>query len=312
MLNKRRLPSMTALQCFEAVARHLSFTRAAEELSLTQSAMSKQVAQLEEQLQHALFRRVRKRLQLTPAGELYLAEVRRILQQVELSTRFLLSYGGETEVLRVATPPTFGARWLIPQLNGWRHRHPNIHLDLRQELEPDDLRQGHCDLAFFFGPGTLPGAECIRLFGEQLVAVCAPSLLPAGGLDEPTQLAGLVLLQNASRAEAWHDWFASLERNCQGCYHGPRFDTFYMCIRAAQAGCGVALLPRFLVEEELAEGKLAIAWPHALPSQEAYYLAYPEHAAEVPKVRHFIEWMVKRLEQEQPSAGPRQTRHGPV
>ena len=154
MLNKRRLPSMTALQCFEAVARHLSFTRAAEELSLTQSAMSKQVAQLEEQLQHALFRRVRKRLQLTPAGELYLAEVRRILQQVELSTRFLLSYGGETEVLRVATPPTFGARWLIPQLNGWRHRHPNIHLDLRQELEPDDLRQGHCDLAFFFGPGT--------------------------------------------------------------------------------------------------------------------------------------------------------------
>ena len=88
------------------------------------------------------------------------------------------------------------------------------------------------------GPGTLPGAECIRLFGEQLVAVCAPSLLPAGGLDEPTQLAGLVLLQNASRAEAWHDWFASLERNCQGCYHGPRFDTFYMCIRAAQAGCG--------------------------------------------------------------------------
>ena len=304
MLNKRRLPSMTALQCFEAVARHLSFTRAAEELSLTQSAMSKQVAQLEEQLQHALFRRVRKRLQLTPAGELYLAEVRRILQQVELSTRFLLSYGGETEVLRVATPPTFGARWLIPQLNGWRHRHPNIHLDLRQELEPDDLRQGHCDLAFFFGPGTLPGAECIRLFGEQLVAVCAPSLLPAGGLDEPTQLAELVLLQNASRAEAWHDWFASLERNCQGCYHGPRFDTFYMCIRAAQAGCGVALLPRFLVEEELAEGKLAIAWPHALPSQEAYYLAYPEHAAEVPKVRHFIEWMVERLEQEQPSAGP--------
>ncbi|MGV8533986.1 LysR substrate-binding domain-containing protein, partial [Pseudomonas aeruginosa] len=144
------------------------------------------------------------------------------------------------------------------------------------------------------------------------VAVCAPSLLPAGGLDEPTQLAELVLLQNASRAEAWHDWFASLERNCQGCYHGPRFDTFYMCIRAAQAGCGVALLPRFLVEEELAEGKLAIAWPHALPSQEAYYLAYPEHAAEVPKVRHFIEWMVERLEQEQPSAGPRQTRHGPV
>ena len=191
MLNKRRLPSMTALQCFEAVARHLSFTRAAEELSLTQSAMSKQVAQLEEQLQHALFRRVRKRLQLTPAGELYLAEVRRILQQVELSTRFLLSYGGETEVLRVATPPTFGARWLIPQLNGWRHRHPNIHLDLRQELEPDDLRQGHCDLAFFFGPGTLPGAECTpvrRTTGGGLRAI--PAAGRRTGRTDPTGGAG--------------------------------------------------------------------------------------------------------------------------
>ena len=104
---KRHMPSLTALQCFEAVARHLSFTRASEELALTQSAVSKQVAQLEEMLQHLLFRRVRRRLQLTPAGSLYLSEVRKILTQVEMSTHYMLSYGGETEVLRVATPPTF-------------------------------------------------------------------------------------------------------------------------------------------------------------------------------------------------------------
>ncbi|CDF86535.1 LysR family transcriptional regulator [Pseudomonas knackmussii B13] len=295
MLNKRHLPSMTALQCFEAVARHLSFTRASEELALTQSAVSKQVAQLEEMLQHLLFRRVRRRLQLTPAGELYLQEVRKILSQVELSTQYLLSYGGETEVLRVSTPPTFGARWLVPQLNGWRHRHPNIHLDLRQELEPVDLLQSRCDLAFFFGPGTLPGAECVRLFGEEMVPVCAPSILPPQPLTDPLQLDGLVLLQNATRPEAWHEWFASLDRRSEHSFHGPRFDTFYMCIRAAQAGCGVALLPRFLVEEELQEGKLAIAWPHALESRSAYYLAYPEHAAAVPKVRAFVEWIGERL-----------------
>ena len=111
MLNKRYLPSITALQCFEAVTRHLSFTRAAEELNLTQSAVSKQVAQLEELLQHLLFLRVRRRLQMTPAGDLYLVEVRKILAQVEMSTHYLRSYGGETEVLRVSTPSTFGARW---------------------------------------------------------------------------------------------------------------------------------------------------------------------------------------------------------
>ncbi len=104
MLNKRHLPSITALQCFEAATRHLSFTRAAEELNLTQSAVSKQVAQLEELLQHLLFRRVRRRLQMTPAGDLYLVEVRKILTQVEMSTHYLRSYGGETEVLRIATP----------------------------------------------------------------------------------------------------------------------------------------------------------------------------------------------------------------
>src|SRR5476651_1196673 len=142
MLNKRYLPSITALQCFEAVTRHLSFTRAAEELNLTQSAVSKQVAQLEELLQHLLFRRVRRRLQLTPAGDLYLVEVRKILTQVEMSTHYLRSYGGETEVLRVSTPSTFGARWLVPRLKGWRLRHPHIHRTCATNRKPTTCCRG--------------------------------------------------------------------------------------------------------------------------------------------------------------------------
>lgn len=292
---KRHLPSLAALHCFEAVARHLSFTRAADELSLTQSAVSKQVAQLEELLQHLLFLRVRQRLQLTPAGSLYLGEVRKILTQVEMSTHALLSYGGDTEVLRVSTPPTFGARWLVPRLKGWRLRHPTIHLDLRHEQEADDLAQGRCDLAFYFGQGPRPGAACIPLFGEELVPVCAPAAMPAEPLSDPTQLSELVLLQNAHRPAAWHQWFQEQGRHTEHSYHGPRFDSFYMCIRAAQVGCGVALLPRFLVEEELAEGKLVIPWAHAMPSSSLYYLAYPEQTAEVPKVRDFVRWMTEQL-----------------
>lgn len=300
-MSKRLMPSMAALQCFEAVARHLSFTRAAEELHLTQSAVSKQVAQLEQMLQHLLFRRIRRRLQLTPAGSLYLAEVNKILAQVEMSTHYILSYGGETEVLKVATQPTFGARWLIPHLKGFRHRHPNIHLDIRNELAPFDLMQAKADVAFFYGQGAWPGAECIPLFGEEVVPVCAPELLPASPLGSPLDLTRLVLLQCASRPQAWHEWFLAQDLHSEHSYHGPRFETFYMCIRAAQVGCGVALVPRFLVEDELDEGKLVIPWTYPLVGSGSYFMAYAEHAVDVPKIRHFVDWVRERIE---PKASP--------
>ncbi|CAK9888871.1 MULTISPECIES: LysR substrate-binding domain-containing protein [Pseudomonas] len=294
-MSKRLMPSTTALQCFEAAARHLSFTRAAQELHLTQSAVSKQVAQLEEMLSHPLFQRIRRRLHLTPAGALYLAEVNKILVQLDMSSRYILSYGGETEVLRIATQPTFGERWLVPNLKGFGERHPRIHLDIRNELEPFDLVQAKADIAFFFGQGTWPGATCIELFKEQVVPVCAPELLARQRFDSAESLTQHRLLQCTSRPEAWHEWFLGQGLHTQNSYHGPRFDTFYMCIRAAQAGCGIALIPRYLVAEELAEGKLVIAWNHRKTSEGSHFIAHAEHAAEVPKVRAFVEWIAERL-----------------
>ncbi|MFJ3077738.1 LysR substrate-binding domain-containing protein [Pseudomonas sp. NPDC087029] len=282
-MSKRLMPSTTALQCFEAAARHLSFTRAAEELHLTQSAVSKQVAQLEEMLAHSLFQRIRRRLHLTPAGALYLAEVNKILNQIDISSRYILSYGDETEVLRIATQPTFGARWLVPRLKGFGDRYPRIHLDIRNELEPFDLVQAKADIAFFFGQGTWPGATCIELFSEEVVPVCAQALTEHR------------LLQCASRPEAWHEWFLGLGLHSQNSYHGPRFDTFYLCIRAAIAGCGIALIPRYLVAEELSEGKLVVAWDHPVASNGRHFIAHAEHAAEVPKVRAFVQWIRERV-----------------
>ena len=295
-MSKRLLPTMAALQCFESAARHMSFTRAAEELHLTQSAVSKQVAQLEEMLQHLLFHRVRRRLQLTPAGELYLAEVNKILTQVDISSRYILSYGGETEVLRMATQPTFGARWLIPNLKGFSKRHPNIHLDIRNELEPFDLVQSKADVAFFYGQGSWPGAVCIELFGEDVVAVCAPGILPKGPITNASELTDLVLLQCTSRPEAWHEWFEEQGINTEHSYHGPRFDTFYMCIRAAQAGCGIALVPRFLVEDELTEAKLVIPWEHHKTSEGSHFIAYAEQSIDIPKVNSFVAWILEKTQ----------------
>jgi len=296
-MSKRLVPSMTALQCFEAAARHLSFTRAAEELHLTQSAVSKQVAQLEEMLRHHLFLRIRRRLQLTPAGSLYLAEVNKILTQVDMSSRYVLSYGSQTEVLKVATQPSFGVRWLIPHLKGFGKRHPNLHLDIRNEMEPFALLQGSADVVFFYGQGTWPGATCIELFGEEVVPVCAPELLQGRTLLDAGSVAELVLLQSTSRPQAWHEWFLEQGLHTDNSYHGPRFDTFYMALSAAQAGCGVALVPSYLVAKELAEGSLVLAWDHAMKSNGAHYLAYAEHAAEVPKVRALVAWVAEQIQQ---------------
>ena len=181
-MSKRLMPSTTALQCFEAAARHLSFTRAAQELHLTQSAVSKQVAQLEDMLSHSLFQRIRRRLHLTPAGALYLTEVNKILTQIDISSRYILSYGDETEVLRIATQPTFGARWLVPRLKGFGDRYPRIHLDIRNELEPFDRQLfggivGWCDDE---GNGEwVVTIRCARLQQRTLRLFAGAGIVPA-------------------------------------------------------------------------------------------------------------------------------------
>ncbi|MDI5933736.1 transcriptional regulator GcvA [Halomonas kalidii] len=295
-MSRPHLPSLAGLQCFEAAARHLSFTRAADELSLTQSAVSKQVAQLESMLQHPLFRRVRRRLQLTPEGAVYLNEARKILAHVEMSTRYMQSYGGKSDVLNVATLPTFGARWLIPRLNGFRYRHPDINLNIINRSEPFDMEEERVEVVFFFGHGAWPRTECIKIRDEEMVPVCAPAILDGVAIDEPLDLTRLVLLQSATRPEAWHDWFEAQQQYTEHSYHGPRFDSFYMALRAAQAGCGVALLPHFLAQEEIEEGKLVIPWGFRLKSRDAYYMAYPEHMAEVGKVRSFVDWIHDKIQ----------------
>ncbi|MNP29092.1 Glycine cleavage system transcriptional activator [compost metagenome] len=163
-------------------------------------------------------------------------------------------------------------------------------------MEPFALLQGSADVVFFYGQGTWPGATCVELFREQVVPVCAPELLAGRALADAGELAELVLLQSTSRPEAWHEWFLELGLHSVSSYHGPRFDTFYMALSAAQAGCGVALVPRYLVAKELAEGSLVIPWNHAMRSAGAHYLAYAEHAAEVPKVRALVEWIREQLE----------------
>ncbi|WP_298722764.1 LysR substrate-binding domain-containing protein [uncultured Oceanisphaera sp.] len=295
----RYLPSIAAMQCFEAAARHLSFTRAADELSLTQSAVSKQVAQLESFLSRKLFRRVRRSLCLTPEGAIYIGEVRKILAQLEMSSQYVMSYNNHLDVLKIATLPTFGSRWLAPQLSAFLDAHPHISLDCCEQVEPFDLDKEGIDIAFFYGHGSWPGLECHRLFDEEVVPVCAPSLLDGQAPDSPLDLTRYRLLHLSTRPQAWHDWFASQSLTTEHSYQGNRFETFHMLIRATMAGTGIALLPRFLIEDELSRGELLMPWPHTLLSANGYYLAYPERLGEVEKVRLFADHLLHSVGERQ-------------
>ncbi|MFI0473407.1 LysR substrate-binding domain-containing protein [Halomonas sp. HMF6819] len=293
----RHLPSTAAMQCFEAAARHLSFTRAADELNLSQSAVSKQVAHLEAILQHKLFRRVRRSLLLTPEGAMFLSDVRKVLTQIEMSAQAVMTYSGNSEVLKVATLPSFGSRWLANKLPDFIAANPGISLEFHERVEDFDLEQQSIDVAFFYGHGSWPSLACHKLLDEEMVVVASPTLIERHRITRPEDLAGLSLLHLSTRPDAWHHWFADQNVATDRSYHGHRFETFPMILRTAMAGGGVALVPYFTVEEELAAGKLAIVWHHRFSSANAYYLVYPEHLGELAKVRRFVEHLTKHAEQ---------------
>ncbi|MBR2513702.1 MAG: LysR family transcriptional regulator [Halomonas sp.] len=284
----RNLPSTAAMQCFEAAARHMSFTRAADELSLTQSAVSKQVAHLETLLQHKLFRRVRRSLLLTPEGAIFLSDVRKVLTQIEMSAHTIMTFSGNSEVLKIATLPSFGSRWLADKLPAFLANNPGISLEFHDRVKDFDLEQQNIDIAFFYGHGSWPSLACHKLFDEEMVAVAAPALLAQHPVHTVDDLAQLPLLHLSTRPDAWHHWFAGQKITTDRSYHGTRFETFTMLVRTAMAGGGVALVPHFIVDEELAAERLTLAWPHKRLSESAYYLVYPEHLGELAKVRRFV------------------------
>ncbi|MDR2324458.1 MAG: LysR family transcriptional regulator [Acidovorax sp.] len=290
-VGKNILPSMTALQCFEAVARRMSFTLAAHDLCLTQGAVSKQIAQLEALLHQQLFHRSPQGLLLTPAGKMYLADVRQILNQVDISARYVMGYGKAEETLSVAVQPTFGACWLIPRLGHFMRANPDIQVVTRSDTRPFDLVQARIDISLFYGNGSLPGADCHRLFDAPVIAVCSPQYL-AQALEQLELMQEHTLIQCSSRPEIWRDWFAHQGWEPMDCYQGPRFDTFTMCLTAALEGLGIAAMPAMFAQTALQQGLLVQPWPHVQPSEGAYFVACASDCAEVPKVKTFVQWVL--------------------
>ena len=290
---RRVLPSMTALQAFDAAARAGSFTAAARELNLTQGAVSKRIIALEELLGVPLFARQGHAVVLTDAGRSYAKEVRRALEIVmAASLRVLTNPDGGT--LELAVLPTFGTRWLMPRLGDFLARHPRIQVNVTTKLAPFDFRLAGLHAAIHYGKPNWPHAECTYLMGEQVTPVCSPGFKARHAIDEPADLLDLPLLHITSRAGAWTAWFAGQGLTCED-PGGMAFEQFLTAAQAAVADIGVALLPRFLVEYEISRGELVVAVDRPFRSSFGYHLAVPRDRARALPVVAFRQWLLNTI-----------------
>jgi len=290
---RRKIPSTAALVSFEAAARHESFTKAAEELSLTQSAICRQIASLEEFLSVELFRRSRRGVKLTEAGLSYSRRVATQLDAVERDTLSVMGQQG-ANVIELAVVPTFGTQWLLPRLKDFQHRHPEVTVNLTNRTRPFLFADTDFDAAIYFGDADWSGTQSHRLMGENPMPVCSPILLGDNSGLSAEQIAQLPLLQQTTRPYAWRQWFNARNLNVSRDMTGPRYELFSMLAQAAMHEMGIALIPPFLIQRELAERRLVIANPETLPSIKAYYLMIPERKVESASLRAFRDWLIEQ------------------
>ncbi|WP_409030171.1 LysR family transcriptional regulator [Janthinobacterium sp. CG_23.3] len=298
---RRFLPQMAVLCAFEAAARHRSFTAAASELNLTQSAISRQIRALEELLGSDLFVRERQTVRLTQAGEAYAEEIRGALKRISTATLgFRANPQGGT--LNLAILPTFGTRWLAPRLPQFLADNPGITINLTTRLAPFDFNLESVDAAIHFGPPEWPGAELDFLMNETVVPACSRALLATHQFTSASDLVKVPLLHMVSRPDAWRRWLGAMGVEADD-VHGMLVDQFAMATQAAISGLGIALLPRFLIESELARGDLVEAINGPVESAERYYLAWPSSRASYPPLQAFRSWL-KAATRQAPAAGP--------
>lgn len=287
---RRKLPSTTALAAFESAARHQSFTRAALELAITQSAVCRQIATLETFVGVKLFRRSKRGVLLTEAGERYGRQVRALLDEVERDTLELMAGGALGRTLELAVVPTFATRWLLPRMAAFQRAAPGITVHCSSRTRPFLFDDTEFDAAIYAGPASWPGTESRLLMHESLIVVGTPSLASKGPLA-PERIAALPLLQQGTRPYGWREWFESVGLSVEHDLSGPRMELFSMLSEAAADGLGIALVPPFLVEHDLAQGRLARLDDHAFRSNRSYYLIYPERKSENPGLVAFRDWL---------------------
>jgi LysR family glycine cleavage system transcriptional activator len=290
-----RLPPLNALRTFEAAARHLSFTRAADELFVTQAAVSHQIRALEEHLGAPLFRRMNRALMLTDQGQVLLPAVRDAFDRLQAGVRRVedLSSGG---ALTISTTPSFAASWLAGRLVRFQVLHPEIELQLSATSRLVDFAREGIDCGIRYGAGDWPGLVSQRLFETALLPVCSPTLLDGvHPLRRPADLAQHTLLHALDGIDDWRLWLRAAGVPEIDPTRGPKFDSIPLVLQAAVNGAGVGIGRRQLLEAEIAAGRLIAPFDLELPDAYAYYFIAPEATADQPKLTAFRDWLLAEV-----------------
>ena len=298
----QRLPSLNALRAFEAAARHLSLTKAARELNVTPAAVSHQVKALEADLGVALLRRAKGGFVLTETAQIALPLLRGGFDQIAEAAR-RLRLDETRHFLTITAGPTFAATWLVRRLGAFKAAYPEIDVRLQTTDEMTDFARDGVDVGIRFGTGSYPGLEAIRLFEEEIFPVCSPALLERGPpLNSPADLAGYTLLHvewtwSLTRGEPldWQMWLRAAGAEEVDASHGPRFSHANLALQAAIQGQGLAMGSGSLAGDELAAGRLVRPFDVVLPANFAYFLIYPEEAADWPKIANFRDWILAEI-----------------
>lgn len=289
-----RLPSLNAVRYFEAAARHRSFTAAAQELHVTQGAVSRLVQSLEEDLQVPLFTRNGRFIRLTPAGEQYHAEVSHALQRIAAASLQVRRSATEG-ALNVIVNAGFAARWLVPRMSSFQQAHPGIHVNLLGSEVEDGAHAHQATVTIRYGRGPWPGQVATRLpLSAELGVVCSPALLArCGPMDRPEDLIGKPLLAyTGGIRDIWQDYFDHFGLPTAALQQARQFYQLLMLTEAAVSGLGFALAPLFLLEPELQSGRLVRALPQPYASDRAHYILHPKALETEHKVKAFKHWLM--------------------
>lgn len=287
----RHLPSIAALRSFECAARHENFTLAAEELNLTQSAISRQIRELELSMGFELFRRTGRRVLLTEAGRNFANDLSVDLGRIRQTTLKAISAGSSSKSLRVAVLPMFATHWLIPRLRKFQLAHPGITINLSTRLEPFDLDRERFDVAFHYGLENWPDVELTHLCEEEMIAVASPEFCHENAIKSASDLKPHSILHLDSRPNSWLNWFKENGVEVGKVLPGERFDQFSMLIAGAIHSLGAALAPDYLVEKELAQGSLVRIGKYNLKTKKSYFIVRKSGAHD-ETVADFIKWVI--------------------
>ncbi|HCM1943641.1 TPA: LysR family transcriptional regulator [Salmonella enterica subsp. salamae serovar 30:g,m,s:e,n,x] len=291
-----KIPKTELLVTFEVVARHESYTRAAEELALTQSAVFRQVNALEEFLHTSLFNHAKKRIFLNAAGKHYLSIVKETLNKLERDTNSIMTWQPTVQVIELAVNPTFSTHWLIPNLREFNKLNPDIIVNIHSLANIGDFLNREYDAAIMREDFCSPWSEREYLFEEEILPVCSGSLLshPRQKLAVDKLLNEFTLLHQSTRINGWQEWFALSGVSSSQVNKGPRFDLLSMLIAAVRSNLGVALLPRFAIQHDLENGDMVIPCDVPIRTGNRFIMTWREDKTESCHLRVFREWLLKK------------------